>query len=264
MIIDSHAHVILPMEKQISMMNEAGIDKTILFSTTPHPENATDLESFEKEMSLLTEILTGKRSFQERMTGILSATKELVEILNRNSARFIGFGNVPLSLSYHETATWIERNIASNYLRGLGEFSPASGQIQLLDTIFKSASDFGNLPIWVHTFHPLAFEDIKELFSLSGKYPGVPLILGHAGGVHWFETMKIAKSHPKVYIDLSATFNIFTLMIAIKELPERTLFSSDAPHGDPFIARQMVERVCKDSYIQKRVLGESITELLNL
>lgn len=37
MIIDSHAHVMLPTEKQLSMMKEAKIDKTILFSTTPHP-----------------------------------------------------------------------------------------------------------------------------------------------------------------------------------------------------------------------------------
>lgn len=38
MIIDSHAHVVLPVEKHIEMMDSSGIDKTILFSTLVHPE----------------------------------------------------------------------------------------------------------------------------------------------------------------------------------------------------------------------------------
>lgn len=38
MIIDSHEHMMLPTEMQLQMMDAAGIDKTILFCTAPHPE----------------------------------------------------------------------------------------------------------------------------------------------------------------------------------------------------------------------------------
>ena len=41
MIIDSHEHMMLPTEMQLQMMDAAGIDKTILFCTAPHPEKAS-------------------------------------------------------------------------------------------------------------------------------------------------------------------------------------------------------------------------------
>lgn len=45
MIIDSHAHVVLPIENHIKMMDESGIDKTVLFSTLVHPEKAATLKN---------------------------------------------------------------------------------------------------------------------------------------------------------------------------------------------------------------------------
>lgn len=47
MIIDSPAHVMLPVEKQIALMNEASVDKAILFSTLVHPEKAETRSAFE-------------------------------------------------------------------------------------------------------------------------------------------------------------------------------------------------------------------------
>ena len=38
MIVDSHKHLILPIEMQIKKLKEVGVDKAILFTTTPHPE----------------------------------------------------------------------------------------------------------------------------------------------------------------------------------------------------------------------------------
>ncbi|WP_242851360.1 hypothetical protein [Clostridium sp. DMHC 10] len=61
MIIDSHAHVVLPVEKHIELMDEAGIDKTILFSTSMHPELAQNLEEYEKELNKLYDIILGKK-----------------------------------------------------------------------------------------------------------------------------------------------------------------------------------------------------------
>ncbi|MFR3820613.1 MAG: amidohydrolase, partial [Hungatella hathewayi] len=53
MIIDSHEHMMLPTEMQMQMMDAAGIDKTILFSTVPHPEKASSLNGLEIEMDKL-------------------------------------------------------------------------------------------------------------------------------------------------------------------------------------------------------------------
>lgn len=71
MIIDSHVHVVLPVEKHIALMDEAGVDKTILFSTSIHPEVATYLDEFEKELNKLYEIISGnKNSIEAKITSI--------------------------------------------------------------------------------------------------------------------------------------------------------------------------------------------------
>jgi len=231
MIIDSHAHVMLPTEKQILMMEEAGVDKTILFSTTPHPEKAHDLKSLEKELDILNNILAS---------------------------------NTSLSLTYDETAHWIIDNVIKNKFYGLGEFSPASGQVKYLEVVFQASNELGYLPIWVHTFHPLNFEDIKELIQLAKKYPQIPLILGHMGGIHWLDTIKLAKESDNIYLDLSATYTVIAPKIVIKELPERTLFSSDAPYGNPLLLRRMIEISSPDKKVLEQVLGGNVLELLKL
>lgn len=261
MIIDSHQHVFLPTKKQLTMMMEAGVDKTILFCTTVHPETAVDLKSFEQEMRTLNDILSGKRNAQEAKT---QALKEQVSVIQENPTKFIGFGTVPMGLSEEATAKWIKENVVDNNFRGLGEFTLAPGQAHQLEPVFSVATDYGNLPLWIHTFSPLTFEDIIEINVLSNKYPSVPVILGHLGGLNWLDTIKLAKDNSSLYLDLSGTFATIAVSFAIKELPERTLFSSDAPYGDSVLARKTIERVTSDNYVRERVLGDNISELLNL
>ena len=64
MIIDSHEHMMLPTEMQMQMMDAAGIDKTILFSTVPHPEKASSLNGLEIEMDKLYKVLSGSNSIE--------------------------------------------------------------------------------------------------------------------------------------------------------------------------------------------------------
>ena len=57
MVIDSHAHVMLPPEKQLQLMTEAQVDHTILFTSTIHPETAATIEEVEQELNSLYRIL---------------------------------------------------------------------------------------------------------------------------------------------------------------------------------------------------------------
>lgn len=264
MIIDSHAHVMLPIEKQLLLMEDAGINKTILFSTTPHPERANNLESFEKEMAVLNNILAGNCTIEERVNSIKETTIELCEKIKKYPDKFLGFGAVPLSLSYEETCQWIDKNIVSNRLLGVGELTIGTGQAKLLNNIFRALTDFKGLPIWIHTFHPLNLSDIKYIVELSKEFVKIPVIFGHMGGINWLDTIKIAKEHRNIYLDLSATFTAIAPKLAMSELPERTLFSSDAPYGDPLLARKMVELLSPSDEITDMVLGENITKLLNI
>lgn len=261
MIIDSHAHVVLPPERQIQWMDEAGIDLTVLFTTTIHPETATTLQAFETELNFLYDILNGvKNPLQERIRAI----EELAGVIQANPERYIGFGSIPLGLSYSENLEWIERYIIANKFRGIGELTPGSGQVEKLEELFRAAQEFDNLPLWVHTFFPLNSSDIKVLLTLAKSYPQVPTILGHMGGIYWLDTLKAVKEIPNTYLDLSAAPTTIGPSFVMRELPERTFFSSDAPYASPSIAKMIIEKLIADRYVFDQVFGENIARLLQI
>lgn len=261
MVIDSHAHVMIPSQRQLQLMEEAKVDYTILFTSTIHPETATNMAAFEAELNSLYDILNGvKNPTNER----IHAIGELKRTIEENPTKYLGFGSIPFGLSYQQNLEWITRYVLANSFRGIGELTPGSGQVPQLEPLFMASREVGNLPLWVHTFMPLDFEDIKELLFLARNYPTVPVILGHLGGIHWLNTLKAVRDLPNVYLDLSATFTTIAPSFAIKEYPERTFFSSDAPYSSPLTARTIIEQIVSDQYILEQVLGGNIARLLNI
>lgn len=261
MIIDGHEHVILPTKKQLELMDKAGVEKTVLFPTTPHPENAETLEEFEEEFARLRRLLGGKDAALQSERAE-RANAELCSALRAHPGRFLGFGLVPLGLPERETCEFIERQIVANGLLGIGEISPAGAEN--LAPLFAASESFGGLPIWFHTFDPVIEKELAGLGELCGHFPKAPVILGHMGGTNWGLAIRIALVHPNVYLDLSAAFTVIAPKLAIKELPQRTLFSSDAPYGDPGLSRALVEEASPDPATARLVLGENLRALLKL
>jgi len=212
-------------------------------------------------MNKLYDILNGaKNPVAERVNSIL----ELATAIKENPDKYIGFGSIPLGLSYKENLEWINKYIVANDFSGIGELAPGTGQVSKLEPLFQASQEVGKLPLWVHTFMPLNFEDIKELLELAIKYPGVSLILGHLGGINWLNTLKAVHNIPNVYLDLSATFTTMAPTFAIKEYPERTFFSSDAPYCSPLTARTIIEQIVTDKHVLEQVLGGNIARLLQI
>lgn len=261
MIIDNHSHLMYNIDEQIVLMKDAGIDKTILFPTIINPEKANNLIEFENEYKFLLDVLSGKTNPDiERIKSInnVAATKDKYKDL------FWGFGSCPYGLNYENTFEWIDKYIISNGLIGIGELSFGNGSVNKIENIFKVSFDLKNkLPLWIHSFNPLNLADIKEIIELALKYPSVPVILGHGGGYYWMETLKLTKDIKNIYIDTSASFNIFSLKYFADEIPERTLFGVDAPYGDLKISKNMIESIIKDEYVRRLILGENILRLIN-
>jgi len=265
MIIDSHQHLMLPTKLQLQKMNEAGVDKAILFCSTPHPEKAKNLEELKKEMNVLYKILSGTNSKEATRKRLVDNINDLTTVIKKYPKKFWGFGSVPLGLSTNETAKWIDQYIIQNDLKGIGEFTPGSDeQMSQLKPVFDALLQFPNCPIWVHTFNPVSLNAIKILMNLCTSFPSVPVIWGHLGGSHWMDVIEFTKCTPNAYLDLSASFSTIAAKIAITELPERCLFSSDAPYGEPLLSKQLIEFVSPSNSITKMVLGENIVKLLNL
>ena len=76
--------------------------------------------------------------------------------------------------------------------------------------------------------------------------------------------IRFAKGHDNVYLDLSAAFSSLATKIALTELPERCLYSSDAPYAEPYLYRQLIEFVSPDKRAAEMALGENISRLLEL
>ncbi|APQ99898.1 amidohydrolase family protein [Clostridium botulinum] len=262
MIIDGHSHVILPAEKHIEIMDKAGVDKTILFSTTIHPERTDTLEGLKKEMKILNKITSGERN--SFLDAKYKSIYELKQVIEKYPNKYIGFGSVPVGLNQNDTNSYIEENIVKNKFAGIGEFTLPSGQIKTLATIFESSMIFGKLPIWIHAFNPLILQDIKEIAELSKAFPDIPVILGHMGGSNWLTAIELAKEIPNLYLDTSAYFSTLVLKIAVNELPLKCIFGVDMPYGDLELSKEAIKKVCSESYIANAVLGDNIANLLKL
>ncbi|MGL5437245.1 MAG: amidohydrolase family protein [Lachnospiraceae bacterium] len=263
MIIDGHSHVILPTENHIELMDNAGVDKTILFYTSVHPETASDFSDLRKEMQLLNEIIGGKTNAaaNARRIGVMQQK----EAINLHPTRFIGFGSVPLTLETEkEICEYVEKEVINNGYVGLGEFTLPSGSAKLLAPIFKVSASFGNLPLWIHAFNPLVLQDIKEIAKFAKEYPSVPVILGHLGGSNWLEAIELVKSIPNLYLDISAYFSTLVLRMAINELPTKCIWGVDMPYGDLQLSLDAVRKLSNDQAITEAVLGENIASLLDI
>ena len=100
--------------------------------------------------------------------------------------------------------------------------------------------------------------------ELTKKYPKVSVIFGHIGGYNWINVIDFVKENPNAYLDLSASFSTLVVKMAIAEVPNKCLYSSDAPYGEPLLNKQMIEYLCKDKEIIGNILGGNILKLLNL
>ena len=50
--------------------------------------------------------------------------------------------------------------------------------------------------------------------------------------------------------------------MVINEVPEKCLYSSDAPYGEPILNKQMIEYLIPSKKIKNKVFGENILKLL--
>lgn len=262
MIIDGHSHVFLPVVKHIELMDRAGVDKTILFSTMIHPEIYMNYSDMQKEMQRLNEIIRGKS--KTAATSRLQGIKEQKEVIDMYPSRYIGFGSIPIGLNEPETNEYFEKNIIGNGFVGLGEFTLPSGSLKLLEPIFKASTNFGDLPLWIHAFNPLMLQDIKEIAQLAKKFPTTPVIIGHLGGSNWLETIELVKVIPNLYLDISAYFSTFVLKMAINELPSKCIFGVDIPYGDLQLSLDAVRKLSHNDKVANAVLGGNIATLLKL
>jgi len=262
MIIDGHQHVLKDTKHQIELGLNCNVDKVILFPTLVHPETANTREEFSQEMNKLYKILSGEINPVEAR---INSINELVTSIKAAPDFFTGFGSCPSGMDIEQTGEWIEKYIIGNNLKGIGEISLASGKVSSIENIFQYIHQHHTkLPIWIHTFNPLTFADIKEITELAEKYNTVKIILGHSGGSSWLDVIDLIQNKKNIYMDISASFTVLSIKYISEALPDRCVFSSDLPYGDPSLSIRQIEYIIKDMHIRDNVLGLNTKHLLNL
>lgn len=258
MIIDAHSHVHDPVRDHIALLDEAGVDVAVLFATRPHPERAADLAGLRHELAVLETALAGRSSDYR------AAFREQDDALAAYPDRFIGFGSVPLDQPAEAIATAVAKDVVGRGLRGIGELTPPPGEAARLEPVLQAATDHSGLPVVVHGFAPTTADDLRTLAALADRYPRVPLVLSQLGGLNWLTAIELVRDHPSMLLELSTANVIFSVRLAIAEIPDRTLFGSDAPYGDPVLSRLAVERVTRSGEVRDAVLGGTAARLLGL
>ena len=76
--------------------------------------------------------------------------------------------------------------------------------------------------------------------------------------------LSFAKEHGQAYLDLSAAFTPLSVKTALTEVPEKCLFGSDAPFGEPKLCRQLIEFVSPSHFVTELALGGNIERLLQI
>ncbi|MEU9476260.1 amidohydrolase family protein [Streptomyces sp. NPDC048191] len=148
--------------------------------------------------------------------------------------------------------------------RDRGADARAGAGRRRLEPVLRAAADHGGLPVVVHGFAPTTAEDLRTLAALSRRHPRVPLVVSQLGGLHWMEAIELVRDTPGMYLELSTAFLVLAVRLAVRELPERALFGSDAPYGDPVVARTTVERATRSAEVRERVLGGNAAALLGI
>ncbi|MFB6825673.1 hypothetical protein ACFCXA_29300 [Streptomyces virginiae] len=108
------------MHSHIGLLDEAGVDRAVLFGTRPHPERATDPAAFRREMSVLDETVGGLPGGPD---GHRIAGEELAAACAAHPDRFIGFGKVRPDRSAEQIAAEVEREVVGRGFRGIGELT---------------------------------------------------------------------------------------------------------------------------------------------
>ena len=93
-------------------MDKAGVDKTVLFSTTFHPETSENFDQVIESINFLNDLLAGKKGsmIEARKKAVL----ELAGAMERYPDRYIGFGAVPVGLDLQETLQYVNDVICKN------------------------------------------------------------------------------------------------------------------------------------------------------
>jgi predicted TIM-barrel fold metal-dependent hydrolase len=211
MIIDSHTHVDRvgwydPPETIIRLMDEAGIDKSIIMTYRDAPDSEGALEYIAEAVQKYPERLIGyARINPRRGQAAHRLFQKAMEEYGFKGLKLHPVGNL-CHPAGRETVDLIR--LAVRYRAPV---------------LFHCGDEELTLPL--------------QIAQAAGACPEATIILGHSGGYfHTADALRVAERHPNIFLETSAMPYPRVIKEAVERVgASRVLYASDGPGCDPAI-----------------------------
>lgn len=239
MIIDSHTHVDKhgwydPPESLLCLMDEAGIDKSIIMTYVDAPDVEGALEYIAEAVQKYPHRLLG---YARMNPGRRDEAQRLFRMA-MEEYRFKGLKLHPVGNLCHpaEPETIEMIRLATSYRAPV---------------LFHCGDEELTLPL--------------QIAQAAGLCPEATIILGHSGGYfHWKDALRVAERHPNIMLDTSALPYPQVIGRAVELLgSSRVLYASDGPGCDPRIEVQKVRLAKLPPEDEEAVFHGSIQAILD-
>lgn len=235
MIIDAHNHIGIkkgldfPVEKLVARMDEANIDKAIVFSFPEQINNDYVAESVKK----YPERLIGFAAVNPWLTTAEDELKRAIETLGLNGLKLH-----PVKHGY------------------------AFDNHTVLDPIFELCSEY-HLPVIAYggantLSCPNMFEEMAITFS------DVDILMAHGGQMYETRSaIDVAKRQANVYIETSSMFARRITSLLDEGMVKKIVFGTDSPYGDFHLEMEKIKLVEPDESCRELIFSRTIREILS-
>jgi hypothetical protein len=243
MIIDAHAHAdeyklfgwIDPPERIISLMDRTGIDISIVTTYAEAPFHR-------------------------------AAVDNLVNYVNRFPERLLGFVRIDPK-GAEEAVRVFEHTIRTQpRIKGM-KLHPISNLIKpyspFCTNLLRSAAKL-DVPVFIHCCDkPLA--QPLQIGKAAELCPETTIICHMGGFFRGEEIIRVAQKHSNILLDTSSIPYPRIILQALEAIgPDRIVFASDNPAGDPVSELAKIRNLKLSPEIEEKILYKNIARLLKL
>lgn len=243
MIIDAHAHAdendiwgwYDPPEKVIALMDEAGIDKAIITSYSDAPGPGGGLNN-------------------------------LIKYIEQYPDRLYGFPRMDPKFGDEAVELFVKTIKENEKMRGL-KLHPISNLVKpyapLCLSLIKKAGELG-VPVFIHSGDKIPALPLQ--IARAAELCPETTIICHMGGYFLGEEMLCAAQRlNNIMLDTSSIPYPELIQKAIDRLgPERVVFATDNPAGDPISELEKIRMLNITTEIEERILYRNIAECIGL
>ena len=243
MVIDAHAHAdendiwgwYDPPQKLIALMDEAGIDLSVVTSYSDEPGPSPGLQNLERYLEAYPKRLIGFARIDPKFG---QSSVELLQRVIRENPLMRGLKLHPIS------------NLVKPY---------AERCVQLI----RTAGQLG-VPVFIHCGDAVPALPL-QIGKAAALCPDTTIICHLGGYFHAEEIIRVAERCSNLVLDTSSCPYPQSIRRAIEALgSERVVFASDSPAGDPISELEKIRMLELPRETEQQVLWRNIARMLQL